>query len=603
MPKVDLAKLGIFAVLLVFLLGSSWVLADILQNQAIAAPYVQFYTGNFQLRSYRKATHPKFGSSPDREIFSAVSVPNCTAVIPDQIYRFVEGIDSCLQPMTDDEIEQMLKDPFATGILSKGTFPENVDALAAAIADSQLNLESANYFLGEGSQIPTTIASREEPRNLRYVLTWGTSRTSNADILVSTAAGGNSSFLQVIAWDAQAKKYNFYELREQVGEQPGTSTKVWTWAGDSGMARAKPTMGVGCFDCHHNGVVIMKELARPWNNWHSERGGISPLVVPLRVTQETFFQNLQGAEVLEQVIRSGFINYHNNWLRDRYKRQAGVINLSDVNQMLRHLTTNTTINLASTNIESNGANTSPANRPVNGIPNDFFVWDSALKTSLGLNYNIPLITFERQEYDNYLNTHHFQLVQSDFTKPDDSPLYEQDGSTYFSFFVPVPAAEDLYMLTRMRSAKILTDKFIAAVLMVDFKNPVFSEKRSSLQQYAEQVTTGTIINGISSVPNDFAEKVRVAAANQPPCDPTNLDQCTAEQEFLQTWELPDNQWKSFVQEQIQAYLDELNTLSPREQLAQLMESSVKHREQFQSWPTISNLNEFSLLLPQSDLSH
>ncbi|MBO3460874.1 hypothetical protein G4P69_19740 [Aetokthonos hydrillicola CCALA 1050] len=600
--RFGFAKFVSLLVLLVVLLGISCLLADTFQNQAIAAEHAQFPTGDFRLRSYLRVTHPNFESNPERMRLFSMSEQNCEPVVAGKIYRYIAGIDQCVTPMTDQDIATNLNDPFATEILRKGSFPNSVDSISTTIGGSGLNLQQANYLVGEGSQIPTRIASREEPRNLRYVLTWGKSTTS-AQILLSAAPGGNSSFLQVISWNPQANKFNFYEFREQEGQTRGDSTKVWSWAGDSAMAKTDQTMGHGCFDCHHNGVLIMKELAFPWNNWNSQLATISPLVVPLAVAEEKFFKNLNGAEDFEKTVRGGFQTYYRNWLKDRFKTQGGITQISDVNQMLRHIITNTTINLASTQIQSNGVNTSPPNSDISGIPLDFFLWDSALKTGLNLNYNVPSITFKRPDYDNYLKTHNFKLVQSDFIKPDGSPLYEQNGSTYFSFFVPVPAAEDLFMLTQMRSNKILTDKFIASVLMVDFKNPVFSNKRSSLQKYADQILTGTITSGVSSIPNDFATKVRTAAANQPTCNSTNFDECSAEQQFLKTWDLPDDQWKTVVQQQIQSYLDEFKPIATIDQLDQLMRSSVKRQMQFQSWPNISNLDEFSLLLPQSDIAN
>ncbi|MUG97309.1 hypothetical protein F7734_35270 [Scytonema sp. UIC 10036] len=599
MPKIGLAKFVILTLFILCLSGSSCFLSHAFQAQALTIAQKQT-TSDFQSRSSIEK-HPKVLTIPQEPTLIAQKTANCAPVESGKIHRFIDGMDSCVAPMTEQEIGENLNDPFATAILRKGIFPDSVDAIVTEVSNSGLNLQQANYLLGEGSQIPTTVASREEPRNLRYVLTWGTSPTSSAQILLNAPPGRDSSFLQVISWNAQAKKYNFYEFRAQVGETDNISTRVWVWAGDSPMAHAPQTMGHGCFDCHHNGVVIMKELAFPWNNWHSQRAIISPLNVPLAVAQEQIFQNLNGAENLERAIRSGFQIYYQNWLRDRIKNEEGTIRLTDVSEMLRHLTTNTTINFASTNIESKGENTSPANSDISGIPNDFFLWDSALKTALNLNYTIEPIKFKRNDYDNYLKIHNFKLVQSDFTKPDGSPLYEENGSTYFAFFVPVPSAEDLFILTQMRSAKILTDKFIAALLMVDFKNPVFSEKRTSLQQYAEQVTTGTIMNGVSSIPDEFANKVKAVAASQPDCDPANLDTCSTEQQFLFTWNLPDDQWKTSVQQRIQTYLDEINNLSESERLDRLMRLAVKRRSQFQSWPTIKNLQEFSLLLPQTDL--
>lgn len=580
--------------------GSSPEVSQVEQESSSTSAPRQLPTGDFRLRSYLKESHPKFRARSSALARTTAGSSNCDPVVSGRIHRFIAGVDSCVTPMTEQEINQKLNDPFASAILRQGQFPDSVDAIVTAIANSGLGLQRQSYMVGEGSQIPTNVASREQPRNLRYAITWVRNQ-NDAQILLSAIPGGNSSFHQVISWDNQARKYNFYEFREQRGTTGGTTTKVWSWAGDSPLARTTEAMGKGCFDCHHNGIVIMKELQFPWNNWQSQLATISPLVVPFAVAQEELFKQLNGAQVFENVIRNGFQTYYRNWLRD-HKSDAGTIRLSDVNEMLRHLTTNTTINFASTQIQSNGANTSPANADISGIPNDLFLWDSALNTVLNLDYTIPSITFQRRNYDDYLKNHNFKLVQSDFTKPDGTPLYEQNGSTYFSLFVPVPPAEDLFMLQQMRSNNILTDKFIAALLMVDFKNPVFSHKRCGLQQYAAQIASGTIVNRVSSVPNDFAEKVRAAAASQPPCDSAKLDNCTAEQEFLYTWDLPDNQWKVSVEKRIQAYLDNIKNLSPEDQLDQLMRLSVKRQAQFKSWSLIGNLNEFSLLIPYTDLS-
>jgi hypothetical protein len=594
MSSSILKKFGVLSIALALLL---FLLFD---NTAIAIESARATTGDFRWRSYTRINHPKFRNSTQGRTFLAA--PSCPPIVADKIYRFVDGTDNCLMPMSNAEIVK-LNDAFAKNLLRQGAFPPNVDTVATDIMGAGLNLQQTNYLVGEGSQIPTTIVDREAPRNLRYVLSWGANPTS-AQIFLSTSPGGNSSFLQVIAWDAPARTFNFYELREQVGQGSGTSPKVWSWAGESRMAQATKTMGHGCFDCHHNGVGIMKELNVPWNNWQSQQATISPLIVPLAVAQENLFRNLNGAEVLERAIRSGFQAYYRGWLSDRYQQQGTTVRLTDVDLMLRRLTSNTTVNFISSGIQSNGNNTSPPQENVSGIPNDLFLWDSALRTALNLNYTIPNIVFKRGDYDNYLATNQFKLVQSDIQKPDGSPLYQQAGSTYFSFFVPVPSAEDLYLLTQMRSNKIVSDKFIIAMLMVDFQNPVFSTKRASLQQYAQGLTTGTIVNGISSVPTDFATKVSTGAANQSSCDAgSNFDQCTAEQQFLYGWNLPDDRWKSMTEDRIQAYLDKFNSLTPPQLISTIGSSVAQRQKQFKSQPMISNLDEFSLLLPVSNLAN
>ncbi|MEM8721742.1 MAG: hypothetical protein AAGE84_21000 [Cyanobacteria bacterium P01_G01_bin.39] len=533
-------------------------------------------------------------------------VNTCAPVTPDKIYRFIQGEDNCLVPMTTSEIEENLNDPFAENILRADKFPESVSEIVQQVDNSINNFQHDSYLVGEGTQIPLTTAPREAQRNLRYTITFGPSK-NNAQIFLSASPGGDSSFHQVVSWDSNSQQYNFYERAVQKGITD--NAKVWSWAGNSSLARRSPTKGQGCFDCHHNGAVIMKELESPWNNWQSQLATISPTLVPTAVAQEALFQNLTGAEVLEGAIQSSVQNYYNQWLRERYQRNGETIQLSDVDQMLRHLTTNTTINFKSTSIQSNRQQTSPADRDIDGIPNNFLIWDKILRNFLNVDYTIPNFTFQRDDYDAYLQQRKFELIQTQSTAPlgevgSDPIAYQKDGSTYFSFFVPVPSFEDTYMATQLKNADIVTDKFMTALLMVDFKNPVFSQKRSSLQKYAAQITSGTIDqNKTSSVPDEFAQLVN-ANNSQPACTLENFDNCSAEQQFLYIWNLPGNQWQTIAKQLIQQYFDQLNSLTSKEQLNQLMALSIKRRGQFQSatWKPLSNLDEFSLLLPYVERS-
>ena len=553
--------------------------------------------GDFRLRSFARASHPDFRRrNPGDLSMAAIMAGPCGPVEPGKIHRFVAGVDRCVVPMTDQEIRDELNDPFAAGVLRKGMFPEGVAEIAAAVAASAPGLALSVYVVGEGGQVPTSVAPRDAPRDLRYVLTWG-ANPQQSEILLSAAPGGRSGFLQVIAWDAGAGQYNFYEFRPLEGPAAAAG-RVWSWAGDSATAATASARGRGCFDCHHNGVVVMKELSFPWNNWHSEAAQISPLVVPVAVADEAFFQRRVdfGAQLLEQAVRNGTTRYYRGWLRDRAQRDAGgTVRLKDVGEMLRRLTTNTTVNFASSPVQSDGAQTSPPGRDIVGVPADVLLWDSVLGTLLGLEYRIPDLAFGRAAYDQYLREHHFKLVQAE------PPGYEKPGSTYFAYFAPVPAAEDRLVAGQLRSAGIVTDKFIAALAMVDFRNPVFSEKRASLQAYADRLTAGAISGGVSSVPGDFAALVRAAAASQPAGAPGRVDSWTPEQQFLYTWELPDAAWKQDATARIQAYLDELGALAPADRMDRLMRLADLRRSQFQNWPRIGNLDEFSLLLPRSDL--
>ncbi|MFQ3246253.1 MAG: hypothetical protein ACI9SP_002905 [Arenicella sp.] len=555
----------------------------------------------YLLRTSHKDQHPRFralAQSRNRELdagFSELALTNCPPIDPTKINRFIKGKDNCAFVMPASEITSQLNDPFGVSVLRKGDFKFSVEGLLGAISKANPNLSRNSFLVAEGGQIPSSVTPRTSPRNPRLVVVWG---AEPPQILLSAAPGGNSGFLQVMSWDSQNNKFNFYDVMPQIGKDANDVTIAWAWKGDSTMARQPDTIGQGCFDCHHNGVPIMKELKFPWNNWNSERVAIAPEVLPQDVANDPLVSSMAGAQALESVIQSGFQNYYNSFMADNVKRVSNSnsdFNVTNVDQMLAHITSNTTINFASSAQTSDVKNSSLPNKDVRGIPNDFFLWDSVLATLLRIDYKIPDISLARAQYDGFLKEHSYELIQKD-----GSPNYQQGGSTFFSFFVPVPAAEDNYMATQLhnyRGLQLVPAKFIAAVASVDFSKPVFSSKRNKLKIYSDQLKEGTIRDGISSIPEDFAKIVRPVAARQPACDPAKVDACTAEQQFLAVWDMPEKLWKEALKTRIQAHLDQLAAMPAQQQLDFLMSKAIERHKQFASYPIIKNLNEFSLLLP------
>jgi len=194
--------------------------------------------------------------------------------------------------------------------------------------------------------------------------------------------------------------------------------------------------------------------------------------------------------------------------------------------------------------------------------------------------------------------------------------YEQKGTTFHPFFVPVPSNEDTFVINNLwngrfqvirnnqrKNITFISDKFATAVLMVDFQNPVFSLVRSSLQTYAQKLDTATINDqGVSNIPALFVDEIEAAVQNQPPCSEQNLDSCTAEQQFLHTWNLPDSTWKIEVNQRVQSYLDAVaQQIINGSGLSDYLDLSISRRRQFATIKPIGNLLEFSLLLPQTNL--
>src|ERR671932_2267251 len=57
---------------------------------------------------------------------------NCQPVEIGKIYRFLEGQDTCLMPMSDSDIEQ-LTDPFAKDVLRQGNYPRSAKGINQTI--------------------------------------------------------------------------------------------------------------------------------------------------------------------------------------------------------------------------------------------------------------------------------------------------------------------------------------------------------------------------------------------------------------------------------------------------------------------------------------
>ncbi|XXX75907.1 hypothetical protein WMF30_50480 [Sorangium sp. So ce134] len=525
---------------------------------------------------------------------------SCPDIGNDKIYRFIKGVDKCPVGLSSSDADAELHDAFAELLLKKNLFPVSVDGLVKALGHAGPGLTQRSYVVGEGGSIPVSMAApREANRDLRYVVTWDDG--DDGLILLSTDAG-KSSFIQVISWDGVKKKFNFYEFEP-------TS---WIWRGDSSWSRVPGAAGQGCFDCHHNGSVIMKELERPWNNWHSELASIDQGVVPAAIAADPLFQRRQSASRLEGTVKGGVRRLYASWVPP-----SG--DVARVPDLLRHLTLNTTVNLLSSLVQSRGGD------PVT-IPSNFFLADSALRNTLRLNYEFPpAIEISRGTYEAFLESHHFRLMNTD------GEPYEQAGATHFALLVPAPSFEDQTAVQQMTQKNVVSVKFAGSVLMVDFQNPVFSVKRAGLQKYAEQIRTWNYDGMKSDLPAQFAARVTAGVSGQLSCADANiisqaqlgepaalaaelakLDQCTAEQQFLFYWGLDDDAWPRVTKAVVTAYLAAAaKRIATPDGASDYLKLSVSRASAFSRtdklpglqayFEPIHNLHEFSLLFPVTDL--
>jgi hypothetical protein len=502
-----------------------------------------------------------------------------------------------MTPMSTQEIQAKLNDPYATLVLrpnagGQGPWPATmadiVNAIATAPGTSPQLLQSS-FMVGEGSQVPASVTPTSSNRDLRYVVAWGPSGQTPVIFLSGLPAGVQGGtppmFLQVISYNPQNKLYNYYQYVDNgdVDGGPG-GTKTWSWAGSGDLAFQSATAGEGCFQCHRNGGLNMKELTPPWNNWNSNQAQITAANVPPAVSQDPLFKNRASAQQLQGNFQAAMSNLRQGWIAASI--QSGAV--SSVGGLLAPLVVNTTVNFAASQTPSAGPGA------VAGLPNDFFLADSVLRgPQLNLSYQVPALALDRTDYDRVLATNQFQLVNTDL-----QPRYSQPGATYFSFFVPVPAYEDVKAIQQLIQQQVVSAQFAAAAQMVDFQNPVFSQVRAKLLPYAQQITGGKADG--KDIPSQFAALVSAAASGQPPCNPAQLSHCTAEQQFLFYWRAPN--WQNAATGQIQPYLNAIGQrITTPQGVADYMALAVSRGVQFSHWPGICNLHEFSLLLPQTSL--
>lgn len=532
---------------------------------------------------------------------------SCPPVQAQMIYRFIAGVDTCMVPMSSGEMAGELNDPFGQMLIvnsaGHGPWPASIQDTMSALARATPALPAPKSFMvGEGSQIPSTLPDnngnpigRDASRDLRYVLTWGPSNGSPTIFLSGPGAfsGTLADFLQVISFDPKKNVYNYYQHinNADVGNPSVEGEpRTWSWAGDSTFARKPATQGQGCFQCHLNGGLNMKELTSPWNNWSSPQSSISSINVPASVASDGIFRTLGGADQFQNFFQNAMQNYTARSVKSWIQNQT----VTNPPELLRRLIMTTTINFASS--PSLGSDSTD----ITGLPKDFFLNDSALgggPQGLGLNYSVPVLTLARPDFNAFVTKNQLCLVNSG---TGGQPGYSQPGATHFAFFVPVPAFEDSVAIRQLITQKVVSSKFAAAVLMVDFTNPVFSAARSSLMKYANQITSGTADG--ADIPSQFAKLTAVAAAGQPPFDDQHPGRGTPEQQFNYYWSQTD--WQAACQTQINQYLAAVGARIPTSAGASdYLTLAVSRGVQFAQDPQVGSLNEFQLLLPQSTLGN
>jgi hypothetical protein len=533
----------------------------------------------------------------------------CPEVTVGQIYRQIDGIDICPQLMSASDLAKEFNDPWGKNVLTKlvGTadLPTDFDSIVNTATRLNSDLQRHATLLGEGGQM-----SKAPDHGLRFVITWGDADFKSAQLFFSArppAGGGQPRVLEVIGFDSKKQKLNFFHYE---GSSLESTAKAWIWAGDSSHAQDPNAGGKGCFTCHLDGGLNMKELTFPWNNWQSAVATIDPALLgsndPL-VTQHLLKDELRGADKFEPIVRATNTTITTNWVKDN--SQNNNISKAALKAVLARLFGTSTINMASSGVSGSGT------EDLSSLPNDFFLFDTALRDPQGINLAYTKnaqdlsspgdlqIGISRAAYNAFLTKYNVEMA-------DPENKYEQPGGTFFPFFVPTPPYEDAVAIRAMIQQKIVSSKFAAAALMVDLQNPIFSEVRKSLLAHVDKMSEGHFVLDQNDFPRRFMELVTLASLGQPQCKQAgtagvqgiNLDSCTAEQQLVYWWSRPDATWKDDFKSRIQTYVDVVKGLAGKPDGAeQYLKLMIARGDQFSHNPVVCNLDEFSLLLPTTSL--
>lgn len=498
---------------------------------------------------------------------------------PHAINRFVVGEDDAPRQLSSDEAASELGDPFATLLLLKGEFPQTADEalekLAAAAGDGDPLAQRRSFVLGEGSQLPRGSAATAEA--IRFVVATGSGQ-DKPDVIVSAFDPGGDD-VELMAWDRDRGGFNFYRT---VGSPP-----AWVFAGNSRHALAEPTKGKGPFESHASGTMLMKELEIPWNSWHSFEAETPASVFPPGDTRAThpWFTGKLGAEDCETGVA---IPSMERWAKARFEAIAAAGGrVEDPRRILEQVLGTPTINLISSRTESRS---SDPNAGVT-VPATFFVSAKALTAPKGTSPDSPpRIGLDPPQAFTAPTTNYLASIKKFNFRLDDEEGFELPGDTHFAFLVPERAREDDTLLEAALDSGLITPRLSAALLMVDFPNPIFSARREKLLEHVP--ASATVVDGASGFSQEMADTILAAAPD--------TSEGSAEREFAERWEVGENftaPFNALLKGYFDAVSARVTTQDGLDDFMRLAESRRRHAREKRKFPII----EFPLLFPRTDI--
>lgn len=459
-----------------------------------------------------------------------------------------------------------------------------------------------------------------------------------APSLTPTRFPGTSQMLEVWGWDDQRGRYNYYRMDSIASDGNGNLTSgplTWKFRGSSedvdlllpnaekpeldGTESATRLRDGRCFECHINGGPVMKELLRPWNNWHSldfkakYLDPHSPGAWPV-ATLLPAFGKLAQAETLEDPIIQGLRRFNTKRLAALLQRQPGTDDpqtdaggrtlVLDGPRLLRPLFVATELNLISavdrTGLQRFNAATDFVPELKFNLPNSAFLNVSLIAGGQAPNY-AGLKIIEASSFSSFSNLtqeENLKLVKAGGL----GLLGRNPGDTHFGWFGPEASHIDNDLVDQCLKRGVITSHFLAAVLAIDLENPVFSARRAGLLKLIPKTFSFTPVTGgePAALPRDASNDLLTKAVIE------KLEFGTpaagsAEAEFLNLLKSTDA--VPLLKQRVIAYRDRVqaalaSTPATRNtELNRLFQRLLRSRDAMLKSPVFSPLDETGHLFP------
>jgi hypothetical protein len=519
-----------------------------------------------------------------------------------------------------------LGDPFFRFVLKDHADLGRLSEIAALLLPNTSVAQRFQLFV-----VDEQIADVAQPAARRLVIAYngfhpsGEKITANVMLsifLVSSGWKDEPGDIEAWGWDDHRGRYNYYRFDASGTALPRRLWKLRSTSVD-GDLKSPAERRDTCLQCHINGAPVMKELFRPWNNWHSldfsaeyltpgQAPGKWPVANQLPVRGALGqAENLETGFILDAIRRFNAQRLNNALKRradtgDRELDPEGLATVMEGPRLLRPVFETTEVNLISAKQRS-GMHPLAAEGVFNSaqeidIPGSFFL-NSALIAGGGTADLAGLRIEEATTFSAAVRLtrgEYRQLLQESGTRL----LNQSPGDALFAWFVPEASHVDNDLVDQLLRQGIVSPHFLAAALAIDLENPIFSGPRTNLLRFVpEQFAFKPLGAGVkpTEVPRDVSgdrltgETIKRLGASQPAPG-------TAEAEFLGLLKSPDAVVE--LRKRVQAAKENLvSSLSADRKgaLKALYARVVTRRQAMLAHPTIKHLDETAgqLLFPKS----